>query len=117
MANEQNLRPVRSEKEARELGRKGGIASGKARKEKATMRKTLEMLLDSKSPDGKTYRELSTLGLLKGSIEGKAENYKTILQVLGEITENQNLDTPTVKIELVDNSNLEKSLVEENEKD
>ena len=34
MANEQNLKPVRSEKEAREKGRKGGIASGKARREK-----------------------------------------------------------------------------------
>ena len=33
MANEQNLR-VPTSKEAREIGRKGGIASGKARKEK-----------------------------------------------------------------------------------
>ena len=33
MANEQNLRPVRTKSEARERGRNGGIASGKARKE------------------------------------------------------------------------------------
>ena len=31
MANEKNLKPVRSESEAREKGKKGGIASGKAR--------------------------------------------------------------------------------------
>lgn len=33
MANEQNLQPVRTKEEARERGRNGGIASGKARKE------------------------------------------------------------------------------------
>jgi hypothetical protein len=33
MANEQNLKPVRTKSEARERGRNGGIASGKARKE------------------------------------------------------------------------------------
>ena len=42
MANEQNLQPVRTEKEARELGRKGGIASGKARRQ----RKTLSLIGD-----------------------------------------------------------------------
>ena len=34
MANEQNLRPVRTESEARALGRNGGIASGEARRKK-----------------------------------------------------------------------------------
>ena len=33
MANEKNLKPVRSKAEARERGRNGGIASGKARRE------------------------------------------------------------------------------------
>ena len=33
MANEKNLKPVRTKTEARERGRNGGIASGKARKE------------------------------------------------------------------------------------
>ena len=62
MANIENLKPVRSEKEARELGRKGGIASGEARREKATMKKTLEMLLDTipnikENKDKKTFIE------------------------------------------------------------
>ena len=38
MANEQNLIPVRTEEEAREKGRKGGIASGEARRAKKTRR-------------------------------------------------------------------------------
>lgn len=45
MANEQNLKPVRTKKEARERGRNGGKASGEARRRKADFRKTLNMLL------------------------------------------------------------------------
>lgn len=44
MANEQNLKPP-STAEARSRGRKGGIASGKARKEKKAMKETLKALL------------------------------------------------------------------------
>lgn len=43
MANEQNLR-VPSSEEAREIGRKGGIASGKARREKKTWAQILERI-------------------------------------------------------------------------
>ena len=68
-----------------EEARRGGINSGKARREKATMKATLEMLLDETSKNGKTYRELATLGLLKGAINGNAGNYKTILETLGEL--------------------------------
>lgn len=39
MANEDNLNPVRSKNEARERGKKGGIKSGKVRKQKAELRK------------------------------------------------------------------------------
>ena len=85
MANEQNLRTPTTE-EAREIGRKGGIASGKARKEKATMKAMLEKLLDEEyKKNGKTYRELSTLGLINGAVKGNAQNYKTMLEVLGEL--------------------------------
>ena len=48
MANEENLIPMseRSKTEARELGRKGGIESGKVRKQKADLRKRLRELVD-----------------------------------------------------------------------
>ena len=92
--------------------RAGGIASGKVRREKATMKKTLQMLLDEKNNKGKTYRELSTLGLIKGATEGKAENYKLMLSLLGELEEEQQT-TPSIKIEVVDNSRLEEVMKNE----
>jgi hypothetical protein len=82
--NIDNLK-IPTSKEAREYGRLGGIASGESRRKKATMKATLEMLLDEKYKNGKTYRELATLGLLKGAINGNAQNYKTILETLGEL--------------------------------
>lgn len=39
MANNDNLNPVRTENEAREKGRQGGIKSGEVRREKAQLRK------------------------------------------------------------------------------
>lgn len=102
----------RTPEEQREIARMGGIASGKVRQEKATMKKTLEMLLNEKNNKGKTYRELTTLGLIKGAVEGKAENYKTIVQLLGELQEQVN-ETPSLNITITDNSNLEKALYEE----
>lgn len=113
MANEQNLRPGEY-KLTLEEQKKGGIASGKARKEKATMRKTLEMLLDTKYKNGNTYREEATLGLLKGAIGGKADNYKTMIALLGELEEKHS-GTPEVTINIVDNGALEKALYEEDD--
>ena len=115
MAKEDNLIPFTSEQnreEAKINGRKGGIRSGEVRREKATMKKTLEMLLNEKNNKGKTYRELTTLGLIKGAVDGKAENYKTIVQLLGELQEQAN-EIPSLNINIVDNSNLEKALYEE----
>lgn len=86
MANEQNLKPIQSESQAREMGRKGGIASGQARREKATMKAILEKILDEPSKSGRTYREMATLGLLKGAISGNANNYRLILETLGELS-------------------------------
>lgn len=48
MANEENLIPFneRSVSETRALGRKGGIASGKARREKADLKKKVNQILE-----------------------------------------------------------------------
>jgi hypothetical protein len=115
---QENLIPFnqRTEEEQREIARQGGIASGKARQEKATFKKTLEMLLDEKNSKGKTYRELITLGQIKSAIDGKAENFKAILALMGEMEEEQT-STPEININIVDNSNLEKVMYEENEND
>lgn len=76
---------TRTTEELQEITRKGGINSGIARREKATMKATLEKLLDEKNKKGITYRELATLGLIQGAVKGNAQNYKTILETLGEL--------------------------------
>lgn len=131
MANEQNLKPVRNEKEARELGKKGGIRSGEVRREKASFKKSLETLLNSDiritqgliydkflamgiDISGKPLTEIANLGLLFGAIDGNATNYKTLMETNNEIAEEGGTLSPTLKIELVDNSKLEKTLYEEN---
>ena len=95
----------------REDSIKAGIRSGEVRREKATMKKALEMLLDEKNNKGKTYRDLATLGLIKGAIDGKADNYKVIVQLLGELEESK--ETPSVEIKIVDNTDLEKVMYED----
>lgn len=91
---------------------KGGKRSGEVRREKATMRKTLEMLLEEKNSKGITYRELTTLGLIKGAVNGNASNYKTILELLGELQPTVNLETPSLKLEIVNNEDLESAMYE-----
>ena len=90
----------------------GGKASVEARRKKKTMRETLEAMLDEvaniEGNDKKlTYRELATLGLLKGAVQGNNANYKTILETIGEIQEENSVSVPTLKIEINDNSKLE----------
>ena len=115
VANEQNLKPVKTKEEARERGRNGGIASGIARREKATMRQQLEMCLEMKNKsDNTTFKELVTLGLIKGAVDGNATNYRTIVEMLGELSGETNTSTPNLKIEIIDNSSLEKTLYETN---
>lgn len=118
MANEQNLRPGEY-KLTLEEQKKGGIASGIARKQKATMRETLKMMLedipiDKENKNKLTNKQLATLGLINGARLGNANNYKTILEAIGEIANGESTTTPTIKIEINDNSKLEGAMYEEN---
>ena len=67
MANEENLRTPTTN-EARSIGRKGGIASGKARREKKAMKETLAALLSMPLQDGKAadIETIKNLAALKG---------------------------------------------------
>lgn len=134
MANEQNLIPFTSDQdreEAKKNGKKGGVASGIARREKASFKKSLETLLNSDLKitqgtiydrflamgidiSGKSLTEIANLGLLFGAIEGNATNYKTLMETNNEIASEGVIASPTLKVELIDNSNLEKALYEEN---
>jgi hypothetical protein len=92
----------------------GGKRSGEVRRERANLRKTLNDLLNETYKGDKTYKDMATLGLIVGAIKGKAENYKVIAQVLGELDEPTNVETPVVNINVVDNTELEKALYEDN---
>lgn len=61
MANEQNLK-VPSSKEARENGSKGGIASGKARRKKANLKKAFETILQAEVASPNVKKQLEELG-------------------------------------------------------
>lgn len=113
MANTKNLRPGEYQF-THEDQVAGGIASGKARHEIATMKKTLNaMLKQTNKQTGNTFEEDITLGIITGAIFGKAENYKIIAQMTGALETEEQTGTPQVNINIVDNSNLEKALYED----
>lgn len=68
MANEQNLNPVRTKSEARSRGRNGGIASGKARRQKKLFRETLEAILTMPMKNGAdiSVEEIQNFAGIKG---------------------------------------------------
>ena len=88
----------------------GGKKSGEVRREKATMRKTLEMLLEEKDSNGKTYRETTTLGLIEGAVKGNAMNYKTIVELLGELQVENSNEPIIVRVDTTDKSELNDKL-------
>lgn len=112
MAKEDNLKPGEY-KFTKEDHIKGGIKSGESKRRRKELKETLEMLLEETNEKGRSYKELSTLGLIKGAIDGKAENYKLMLAMLGELEEKEEAGTPVVNINVIDNTNLEKTLYED----
>ena len=111
-----NLIPMneRTKEEQTRIATMGGKASGKARNYKKEQIENLKMLLDSTSKNGKTYRELINLGLMKGALNGKAENFKALMEYIDD--NQQSSMTPIVQINVIDNSNLEKVLYDEKDK-
>ena len=64
--NVENLRPVKTKEEARERGRRGGIASGEARRLKRSMRETALLIARTKLNE-KDAEKLKPLGIDKGA--------------------------------------------------
>ena len=90
MANEENLNPIRTEKEARELGKLGGIASGEARRNKKTMKAMLDYLLEkeienSRTGEKVTYREAILTSAIKKAIKGDIKASQFIRDTAGEM--------------------------------
>lgn len=78
MANLQNLRTPTSE-EARELGRKGGLASAAARKKRKTLREELLSMLS----DGNTQESI-TAALLEKAMDGDVKAFEVVRDTVGE---------------------------------
>lgn len=85
-----NLKPYRTEEEAREGGRRGGIASGEARRRKKSMREWAEVLgecgMSLKMPDGsKVEADINAAVVLRQmekAINGKDTNAANFLMRL-----------------------------------
>lgn len=90
MANEQNLRPVRTKSEARERGKAGGKASAAKRAERKSIREGLLLLLNEPIKDrdgkdsGKTTQDAMIAGVMKRAIAGDVRAAEFIRDTIGE---------------------------------
>ena len=108
--NEKNLIPLneRTKSEQREIATQGGIASGKARREKKTIQKILADLLDSEIKDSpqfaklaskmgvesdKSVKDIFTMVCLLNSVKsGNLGDLERLSKLLGEDKQNENAD-------------------------
>ena len=81
MANEKNLIPhnKRSKSEARENGRKGGIASGESRRKRKSLREQLEILLEN----GNTQESIA-VALVEKAMSGDVRAFEVLRDTIGE---------------------------------
>lgn len=101
MPNERNLIPMdqRSQSEARELGRKGGIASGASRRRRKSLKEAADLYLSLPPSDRRSWNRLARKGLAPEEIDnqmavvvglteraanGDARAAKVLFDLLGE---------------------------------
>lgn len=99
MANNDNLIPIKAGEEARTKGRNGGIASGKAKRARKTLKEELLLLLSS----GNTQEKIS-LAIIQEALNGNVKAFETIRDTVGEKPrENHDLDlNASIKIDYGD---------------
>jgi hypothetical protein len=73
MPNERNLIPMekRSPEEAREMGRKGGRASGEARRRKKSLREAAELYLSLPVSDKRAWNKLAKDGVAPEDVDNQ----------------------------------------------
>lgn len=129
MANIENLRVPTSE-EARINGQKGGIASGEARRQKKSLREKAKLLMSLSIQDQKELLKAQELGLNEEDVDIemmnlihmlniiKKENFNSVgaFNSIKELTDDnvEKNETPHIEINIVDNSNLESVMYENN---
>ena len=96
VANNENLKPVRTTSEARARGRNGGKASGASRRRKAAFRETLNLLLTLDINDDEWAPLLRSMGLdctletalnmamIKEGLAGNVKAYEAIAKYSGQ---------------------------------
>lgn len=107
VANEKNLIPIaeRSPNEAREMGRKGGKASGKVRREKRDIKKAMETLLNAKvanpeiaeniaemfgiKPETVTWLDGCVAGTVREAVGGNVKAMHEIRDIMGETNDEE----------------------------
>ena len=108
-----NLVPFQSAEEAREKGRKGGIASGVARRRKRALREAADLYLSLQVRDNPTWDAMAArgigpedidnqmamiVGLTQAAIQGDAKAAKIIVDIIGE----QPTDTEDTGVTIID---------------
>ena len=108
MPNEQNLR-VPTSSEARENGKKGGIASGEARRAKKSLREAMQILMeaDLTGKDGKTMTgtEAMAAKAFQAALKGDWKAWELVRDAAGQ--------KPVDKVMVAD---VEKTIIDEVEK-
>ena len=109
MPNPENVKPYeftseQSREEAAKNGRKGGIASGEARRKKKTLRETAEIMLACELPEdvkrklksngleADDYRDAVIAAAIQSIIRGNSNMFGQLLRLMGEGSETINLD-------------------------
>lgn len=114
-----------------EEARKGGINSGKVRAEKKTLREKAKLLMSLSVKDPNDIDKLKELGVEEKDMDIemmniihmlniiKKENFNSVgaFNSLKDLTDGEakSNETPVVSINIVDNSNLEKTMYEGDE--
>ena len=115
MSNKDNLK-VPTSAEAREYGRRGGIASGKKRREAKTMKAMLDYLLEKKvtSKDGKKATSLEAMmsSIVAKAIKGDVRAAQFVRDTIGE-NPAQKLDITSKDINIMVADEQHKKMLED----
>ena len=97
MANEKNLKPIRTKSEAREKGKKGGKKSGEVRREKKTFKDLAKTILSLSTTDeamvelarsmgieNPDNKQMVVIGLTLSAIKGNHNAFDRLLELTGE---------------------------------
>lgn len=123
MANEKNLKPIRTKSEAREKGKNGGKKSGEARREKKAFKdlaktilslrttdETMVQLARSMGVENPDNKQMVVIGLTLSAINGNHNAFDRLLELTGE--KEQTTDEQTKQADLL--KAIEKAVRDDN---